>query len=192
MEKIDAPSITMIAAVSRNSVIGKDNTLPWRLKTDLKRFKEETLGKPIIMGRKTYESLGRPLPGRTNIILTRSPEVMAAQDGIQIVSSLEQAIECAKKDIDERNNGFADICVIGGSEIYHIFMPLATDLKITWVETQTDGDAFFPKIEPSLWKMTSSQTFPITDFDEYTTELCAYTRIAMASSLDTRLSPPQM
>lgn len=127
--------ISIIVAVSQNGVIGKDNQLLWRLPDDLKRFKQLTMGHPIIMGRKTFDSIGKPLPGRTSIVITRNTDFK--QEGIIVVHSLEEALtEAAKTGSDET-------FVIGGGELYRLTQPIADKLYITEVETVIEGDTFF-------------------------------------------------
>ncbi len=135
----------LIAALDRAGAIGRGNALPWRLPDDLKRFKALTLGKPILMGRKTAESLGRALPGRRNLVLTRSGRVPF--EGMQAVSSIEDACRTAWAD------GAHELCVIGGGEVYALCLPLATRLHLTHVDTVVDGaDAFFPAFDPAGWQ----------------------------------------
>jgi len=135
-------TVSLIVAMAHNRVIGVDNKLPWHLPADLKYFKSVTLGKPIIMGRKTYESIGRPLPGRTNIVVTRNPDWHA--DGVTVVASLDEAIAAAG-DTDE-------VMIIGGAEIYGAALQAADRLYVTEVDLAVDGDAFFPAIDPALWR----------------------------------------
>lgn len=130
-------TLSIIVAMSQNRVIGKDNKLPWHLSEDLKRFKKITMGHPIIMGRKTYESIGRPLPGRENIVITRNPEFKA--EGVTIVHSLEEAVK--RKDPKE------ELFIIGGAEIYKSALPQVDKLYITRIEKDFDGDVFFPEID---------------------------------------------
>lgn len=154
-EKIDTP-VALIVAVARNGVIGRDNTLPWRLPADLKHFKATTLGKPIVMGRKTFESLGKPLPGRTNIVITR--DVKFSADGTVVVHSLEAALQAA--DEVARRDGATDIMVIGGAQIYKEALPLAQTLYYTRVELDVvDGDAFFPELDSAQWGCSERQVF---------------------------------
>lgn len=134
--------ITIIAAIAENNALGKDNQLIWHLPEDLKRFKQTTLNHHIIMGRKTFESLGRPLPNRTSVIITRNPNFTA--EGCIVVNSLEAAIEVAKND----NNPF----VIGGADIYKQAILIADELDLTFVHYQFDADAFFPEIDSAIWK----------------------------------------
>lgn len=145
------PAVVLIAALDRNHAIGKGNDLPWRLPDDLKRFKALTLGKPVLMGRKTAQSLGRTLPGRTNLVLTRSGQ--APFDGMRAVRSIEDAMQVA------RDESATELCVIGGGEIYALTLPFADRLDLTRVETVVeDADAFFPEFDVSEWTVVSRQT----------------------------------
>ena len=137
--------LAMIVAQSKNRVIGKDNDLPWRLPNDLQYFKSITMGKPIIMGRNTYESIGRALPGRTNIVITSNVEYSA--QGIKVVHSLEQAIELAESIC--RIDGVGEAMVIGGAQIYQQALSMADTLYITEVDAEIEGDAFFPVLDYS-------------------------------------------
>lgn len=141
------PRLTLIAAVARNGVIGKDGTLPWRLPEDLKRFKALTLGHPIIMGRKTWESLGKPLPGRTNIVISRDPGYAAA--GAIVVASLDAAL-AACADADEA-------FVIGGAEIYALALARADCLQLTELGRDFEGDTYFPPIDRTLWQQAERE-----------------------------------
>jgi dihydrofolate reductase len=141
--------ISMIAALSNNGVIGRDNALPWHLPEDLKYFKRVTMGKPLLMGRKTYESIGRPLPGRTNIVLTRQPDFDAL--GVVVVNTPEQALGKARL-LDA-----AELMVIGGEDVYRTMLPLAQRLYLTRLDINVVGDAFFPQLEPGQWRECSRQ-----------------------------------
>lgn len=143
------PRLTLIAAVARNGVIGVDNTLPWRLPEDLKRFKALTLGHPIVMGRKTWESLGRPLPGRANIVVSRDPDYSAA--GATLARSLLSAIEAAAA------SGTDEVFVIGGAEIYRLALPLAQRLQLTEIDREFAGDAHFPDFDRQAWLETARE-----------------------------------
>lgn len=147
--------IAIIVAVARNGVIGRDNTLPWRLPADLKHFKATTLGKPIVMGRKTFESLGKPLPGRTNIVITRAENFSA--EGAVIVHSLDDALQAA--DAVAVRDGAAEIMVIGGAQIYKEALPLAQVLYYTRVDLDVDGDAFFADVDPTQWDCVEREAF---------------------------------
>jgi len=142
--------LSIIAAKSKNNVIGNNGRLPWHLSEDLRRFKSITMGKPIIMGRATYESIGKPLPGRENIILTRRSDYF--EQGVTITHSLDEALKSAKSS-DE-------VMVIGGGEIYKEFIARVNRLYITHVDLDIDGDAFFPEIDYSNWQVMSCEDFP--------------------------------
>lgn len=139
--------IAMIAAVGRNGAIGSGGALPWRLPTDFAFYKATTMGKPLIMGRKTYESIGRPLPGRTNIVVTRQSDF--APEGVVVVASLEAALKHAK--MIAAQDGVDEVFINGGGELYAQAMPLADRLYVTHVEAEPDGDTFFPDIAEDEW-----------------------------------------
>ena len=141
-------AVALIAAVANNGVIGKGNHLPWHLPADFAHFKRVTMGKPMIMGRKTFESIGRPLPGRTNIVVSRQEGYQP--DGVLVISSLEAALEHAQEiaKADRAN----EVMVGGGAEIYREAMPHADRMYITQVELEPDGDAYFPAIDFEQWK----------------------------------------
>lgn len=145
--------LVLIAAVGRNGVIGRDNEMPWRLPSDLKRFRALTMGRPVIMGRKTFQSIGRALDGRANIVVSRDPSFSA--DRAETVTSLDAALERATGHAER--TGADEICVIGGGEIYALAMPLADRLEITEVDAAPEGDARFPAIDPALWRETARQ-----------------------------------
>lgn len=134
--------LSLIAALDRNGLIGRDNALPWRLPADLQHFKRLTLGKPIVMGRLTWESLGRPLPGRHNIVLTRDPAYHA--EGASVVHSIDAALAAAGA-VDE-------VMVIGGAALYRTLLPRAARLYLTRIDAAFDGDAWFPEIDPAEWR----------------------------------------
>lgn len=159
--------ISLVAALDRHHAIGRDNDLPWRLPDDLKRFKALTLGKPVLMGRKTAESLGRALPGRLNLVLTRSGRVPF--DGMQPVASVEEAIRIATE------QGSDELCVIGGGEVYALTLDRADALHVTEVDTVVDdAHAFFPAFDAADWREVSREAHPADakhalafDFVEY-------------------------
>ena len=140
-------SLVLIAAVSENGVIGRGNALPWRLKSDMRHFRALTLGKPVVMGRKTLSSIGKPLAGRTNIAVSRDPAFAAA--GVLVAGSLMAALEAARGDALRRGTG--EIAVIGGADLYAQAMPVADRLEITRVHADIVGDAMFPAIDPAIW-----------------------------------------
>jgi dihydrofolate reductase len=140
--------IVLVAAVADNGVIGADNAIPWRLKRDMQRLKAITINKPVVMGRKTFASLKRPLPDRTNIVITRDPDFRAA--GAVVTTSFENALALAQSDALQR--GADDIAVIGGADIYAHFLELADRLEITEVHATPSGDTLFPAIDEDAWK----------------------------------------
>ena len=144
--------MVLIAAVARNGVIGNAGSLPWHLPSDLKRFKQVTMGRPVIMGRKTWESIGKPLHGRLNIVVTRNPGFAPA--GATVAGSLAQALEIAADMAPEADEVF----VIGGGELYREAMPLAGRLYITEVAAEPEGDTRFPPISDTLWQAIHSET----------------------------------
>lgn len=141
------PRLALIWAMSENRVIGRDNALPWRLSADLKYFKAVTLGKPVIMGRRTFESIGRPLPGRTNIVVTRQADYQP--DGVVVVNDVEAAIAEGRRAAAE--SGADEVMVIGGAEIYALMLARAQRLYITEISGHFEGDAFFPQFGPERW-----------------------------------------
>ena len=141
--------ISAIVAVANNGVIGKDNEIPWYLPADLKFFKKKTLGHAVIMGRKCYESIGRPLPKRTNIIITRNPFYVA--DNCIVVHSLNDAIQFAKE------TGETEAFIIGGAQIYAMSRPLWDELYLTTVDLETKGDTFFEPLDEQLWEEVWSE-----------------------------------
>ena len=147
--------IALIVAVAQNGVIGRDNQLPWRLPADLKHFKATTLGKPVVMGRKTFVSLGKPLPGRTNIVITRDANFTAA--GVVVAHDVSSALQLA--DEIAQRDGATEIMAIGGAEIYRQVLPLAQTLYYTRVDLDAEGDALFPAIDWSLWRCVEEAQF---------------------------------
>ena len=146
--------VSLIAALDRNLAIGKGNALPWHLPDDLKRFKALTLGKPVLMGRRTAESLGRALPGRRNLVLTRSGRVPF--EGMEPFASLDGAMEAA------RALPVGEVCVIGGGDVFAMTLPLARRMHLTWVDAIVPGaDVFFPRFDPAHWRETARQAHPV-------------------------------
>lgn len=158
--------ISLIVAVSTNNVIGTEGELPWRLSDDLKRFKRLTMGKPIVMGRLTWESIGRPLPSRQNIVLTRQADFDAS--GCDVVSSPAEALRVA--------GDAAEIVIIGGSQIYDLFLPRAGRLYLTRVHAEVDGDAFFPELDEEAWTLVGSETHAADDANQFAFEFRTYER----------------
>jgi len=145
--------LSLIVAAAQNGVIGRNNQLPWHLPQDLKYFKATTLGKPIIMGRKTFESIGKPLPGRTNIVITRQQDWTAP--GVVVAQSVEQALTIGSDIRDENHQAPAEVMVIGGAEIYRHALPIADRVYLTRVHADVDGDAYFSELPDGQWKKVS-------------------------------------
>jgi dihydrofolate reductase len=166
--------IAIFVAVAENGVIGSDNGLPWRLSTDMKRFKAGTMGKPVIMGRKTWESFPRrPLPGRPNIVVSRDPSYRA--EGADTVTSLDDALTLARA--RGRCMASADeICIIGGGQIYRQAIAVADRLYVTHVEANPDGDTRFPAIDPAIWRKVSVEHHPAGEKDSHPTRFVVYAR----------------
>ncbi len=158
--------ISIIVAASTNNVIGVQGELPWKISADLKRFKALTMGKPIVMGRLTWESIGRALPGRKNIVITRQPDFLA--DGCDVVMSPAAALDVAG-DVPE-------IMIIGGSQIYDLFMPKAGRLHVTRVQADVDGDAFFPVISDADWELVDVESHEASDANEFAFDFRTYER----------------
>lgn len=147
--------LSLIAALAQNRVIGIDNSMPWHLPGDFKYFKATTLGKPIIMGRKTWDSLGRPLPGRLNIVVSRQPGLQL--DGAEVFASLEQALVRAEQ--WARAQGVAELMLIGGAQLYAQALEkgLVSRMYLTRVELEPEGDAWFPAFDEAQWQLASSE-----------------------------------
>lgn len=165
--------LAMIVAQSTNRVIGIENELPWRLPKDLQYFKRVTLGKPVIMGRKTYESIGRPLPERANIVISSNRDYVV--DGVTVVHSLEEAISAANK-LAKLDKSIAEIMVIGGAQIYQQALPLARTLYITQVEAHLDGDAHFPEVDFNHYKETARESYTSDDTNPYDYSFITYVK----------------
>jgi len=155
--------IVIVAALADNGIIGRDNQLIWRLKSDLRRFKQITVGKPLIMGRKTYESIGRPLPGRRTIVMTRDENF--ATEGVEIARSFDAAAAAADRIADEM--GASEIIVSGGAQIYEIALPTAEFLKLTLVHAAPEGDASFPHYDATAFRETFREDHPSGPDDEH-------------------------
>jgi len=160
-------TLSLIAALDCNYAIGRDRTMPWHLPSDLKRFKQLTLGKPVLMGRKTALAIGRPLPGRRNLVLTHSESAPFA--GLEVVASLNAAIAAV---------GESELCVIGGGEVYALALPHATQMHLTLVGAEVQGaDAFFPAFDHSAWREVAREHHPADAHHEYTFDFVDYEKI---------------
>lgn len=164
--------ISIIVAASTNNVIGAQGELPWRLSDDLKRFKQLTMGKPIVMGRRTFESIGRPLPGRQNIVITRQPGYDAA--GCDVVASPAAALAAAAD--------AAEAMIIGGSQVYELFLPKASRLYLTRVHVDIEGDAYFPDFDETAWHLLSSEAHEASDANDFAFDFMTYERSVHSES----------
>ena len=143
----EPPLVSLLVAAAENGVIGRDNTLPWHLSDDLRRFKALTLGKPMLMGRKTFEAIGKPLPGRTSLVLSRSRDW--ARPGATVVRSLEEALE--------RAGAVPELVVIGGAEVYRLALPHAQRIYLTRVHAEIPGDTVLPPLDATAWRETERE-----------------------------------
>lgn len=148
--------VALIWAMARNRVIGRDNQLPWRLPRDMQFFVATTMGKPVIMGRRTFESMKAPLAGRTNIVVTRDLDYR--REGVLIAHSLGEALDLAEAQC--RADDVEEAMVIGGAGIYRMALPLATRLYVTLIDADVDGDTYFPDVDLDAWREVSRETFP--------------------------------
>ena len=152
-------TISLIAAVARNGVIGREGRLPWRLPDDLARFRDLTIGHHVLMGRRTHESIGRPLPGRTNLVLSRDPAYAAP--GCRLARSIDEALG------EAREAGETEIFVIGGASVYRSTLPIASRLYLTRVEADVPGDVRFPEIDPRQWREVEREDHPADERHEH-------------------------
>ena len=162
-----SPRITLIVAMSRNRVIGRDNAIPWRLPAELRRFKALTMGHHIVMGRRTWDSIGRLLPGRTTVIVTRNPGLEVP--GALVATSLAQALRLGAAD--------NEIFVIGGAEIFRLALPLAHRIHLTTVDTELVGDTFMPPFDLGEWRKVAAESHPADDANALPWVLETYDRI---------------
>ncbi len=156
------PPVVLVVAVGKNGVIGGEGRLPWRLPSDLKRFKAVTMGKPMLMGRKTFEAIGRPLPGREMIVLTRGP--VFTSPGIHVAHTLDDGLKCAAD--CARTMGASEVIVAGGGELYRQTLAMASRLDVTQVDLSPVGDATFPHIDDTIWRETSRTKFTKGEKDD--------------------------
>ena len=164
--------IVLVVAVAQNGVIGRDGDLPWRLPSDLKRFKQLTLGKPVVMGRKTWDSIGRPLPGRPNIVVTR--DASFAAPGATVVSSLDEGLAVAQREAEAL--GVDEVCVIGGGQIYAQVFDRADILHVTRVEADVAGDTRFPAIDPAVFERVADEPIPQGEKDSHAMHFATWRR----------------
>ena len=161
--------VALVVARAENGVIGDDGQLPWRMKSDLAWFKKVTLGKPVIMGRKTYESIGKALPGRTNIVLTRNQDY--ALDDAQVVTTLDAAFQLAEA------SATGEIAIIGGGEIYRMTIDQADRLYLTTIEADVEGDTELPDLNPANWSIDLAGTITADDKNDYNARMDIWDRI---------------
>jgi dihydrofolate reductase len=164
--------LVLIAAVGENNVIGKDGQLPWKIRSDLRHFRALTLDRPVIMGRKTFQSIGKALDRRSNIVITRDPKFSAA--GIEKAPDFKAALALARKDAKAR--GADEIMVIGGSGVFAEALPLADRLEITHVHAAPEGDVFFPPIDPKVWREETREERPAGPNDDADFSVATYSR----------------
>lgn len=167
------PVVSLIVAMARNRVIGRDNQLPWHLPGDLKYFKAVTMGKPIVMGRKTFESIGKPLPGRANIVVTSQRDFCAA--GVSVAHSPDEALRVARK--VAMDGAASEVMIIGGGRIYQEMLPLASRLYLTEVQADIEGDAFFPALDWAQWRQQSREDFKAAGSNPYDYSFVVYNRL---------------
>lgn len=169
--------LSMIIAAAENRVMGKDNQMPWHLPNDLQYFKRSTMGKPMIMGRKTYESLGKPLPGRPHIIITRQTNYQApnANEQVQVVTNLADAIIAAQALVADTEE--QEVMVIGGAEICSLAFPQTERLYLTQVHAEVDGDVYFPEFNPNEWREVSREDYQASDNNPYDYSFIVFERI---------------
>ncbi|HEY5380116.1 MAG TPA: dihydrofolate reductase [Pseudolabrys sp.] len=164
--------IVLVAAVAENNVIGKDGQLPWKIKSDLRHFRALTLDRPVIMGRKTFQSIGNALDRRTNIVITRDPEFTA--EDVEKAPDFKAALALARKDAEAR--GADEVMVIGGSGVFAEALPMADRLEITHVHASPEGDVFFPPIDPKIWREDSREERPAGPDDDADFSVATYSR----------------
>lgn len=161
--------LSLIVAKARNNVIGKDNQLVWKLSGDLQHFKRTTLGHHVIMGRKTFESMGKPLPGRTSIVITRNKAYQVPSPH-EVVHSLDEALQIVQK------KGLEQAFILGGAEIYEQALPVVDEMIITEVEADPEGDTFFPAVDYSSWEKVSEEPHPKDEKNQYSYTFVIYQR----------------
>jgi dihydrofolate reductase len=159
-------TISLVVAASTNNVIGSDGGLPWHLPDDLKHFKRLTVGKPVIMGRRTFESIGRPLPDRRNIVMTR--DAVYAAEGCDVVTSVDEALDLVE-DADE-------VMIIGGGQVYRDFLPHADRIYLTRVQADVEGDTYFPDIDEAGWRLVSSEPHAADEKHAYAFDVMVFER----------------
>ncbi len=171
--------VTLVVAAARNGVIGRGGDMPWRMPSSLKRFRQLTLGRPMIMGRKTFEAIGRPLDGRDTIVVTRTPTFDVS--GTHRAASLDEALRLAARLAADR--GTNEIIIAGGGEIYASALPYATHVHLDLIDAAPDGDTVFAHLDPAAWRETSRTTIPPALTDDFAATAIAYERFGPAQPL---------
>jgi dihydrofolate reductase len=170
---VSVPKVVLVAAVAENGVIGRDGALPWRLKSDMQHFRRLTVGRPVVMGRKTYESIGKPLKDRTNIVISRDPAYSA--EGIAVAHNLDAAMQMARD--DARRRGADSVAVIGGAGVFSDCLAVADRLEITLVHASPRGDTFFPPIDEKIWRETARMRQEAAPGDDADVTFITYERL---------------
>jgi dihydrofolate reductase len=165
--------IALIVAMSQNGIIGLNNQLPWRLPEDLRYFKKTTMGKPVIMGRKTFDSIGKALPGRTNIVITTQQNIQLP-DGVRLAHSMSEAMKIAES--VGIKDGVNEVMVIGGEQIYALFMPKAARIYLTKVHADVNGDAYFSSFNENDWQLISEDNLKASENNPYDYSFCVLER----------------
>lgn len=165
--------LVIVVAVAENGVIGREQLLPWRIPGDLKHFKAVTMGKPLVMGRKTYESIGKPLPGRTNLVLTRDQDWRA--EGVIVAHSLEEILRFANEDANK--TGANEIAIIGGSSLFEELLPSVSKIELTEVHASPEGDVYFPQYDRTSFRETRREGPMQGEKDEYAYSVVTLERI---------------
>lgn len=167
-------TITLIAAMGKNRAIGLDGKMPWHIPAELQHFKAATMGKAIVMGRKTWESIGRPLPGRQNIVVSRNPDLVV--NGADVVTSLDQAIQVSQS---------AESMVIGGGQLYALALPLAQRMILTLIDLEPGADTWFPEWDANHWQQTSEKRFPVSGDNKLAYRIVELARTAVSGDTGT-------
>lgn len=172
----DAPvEIWLVVAVAENGVIGRDGDLPWRMPSDLKAFRKLTMGKPLVMGRRTFEAIGRPLDGRANIVVTSAPEKLADVDVIAC-ASVDEALQRGRE--AARESGVEAVMVIGGAQVYDACLANADVVHLTRIAARPEGDAWFPELDTAVWALVEDAPLETGERDEFSAQVCVYRRRA--------------
>jgi dihydrofolate reductase len=172
--------LALVVAVSENGVIGRDGVLPWRHSTDLKTFRRLTMGKPVIMGRRTYQSIGKPLDGRDTIVVSRDP--LFGADGISVCETVGDALTLAR--VLATTRGAEEIMVIGGADVYEVTLPVADRIYLTRIHATLNGDRHFPELDEAIWREVSQEAMPKGPRDDFAATLFVYERRAETGERD--------